>query len=84
MRKRKYPSISEQSDCGYGTLVEHQESISTSSNEDNYPCQKVHQKPPCNQKQRYNAANHIRSTINAQEKKECRRKKLMNRNKSRL
>lgn len=83
-QKQKCPSTSELSDCGYGTQVENQESISTSSNEDNYPCQKVHQKPPCNQKQRYNAVNNPRSAITAQEKKELRRKKLVKRSKSSL
>lgn len=83
-QKRKCISTSELSDCGYGTQVENQESISTSSNEDNYPCQKIHQKPPCNQKQRYNAVNNPRSAITAQEKKELRRKKLVKRSKSSL
>lgn len=81
-QKQKCPSTSELSDCGYGTQVENQESISTSSNEDNYPCQKVHQKPASNQKQRYNSANNPRSAITAQEKKELRRKKLVKRSKS--
>lgn len=83
-KQNKYPSNSEMSDCGYGTQVENHESISTSSNEDNYPCQKVHQKPPSNQKQRYNAVNNPRSAITAQEKKELRRKKLVKRSKSNL
>lgn len=82
--KQKHLSTSEQSDCGYGTQVENQESVSISSNEENYPCQKVHQKPPCNQKQRYNAANNPRSGITAQDKKDLRRKKLVKRSKSSL
>lgn len=82
--QQKCESISELSDCGYVTQVENQQSISTSSNEDNYPCQKIHQKPPCNQKQRYNAAMNPRSAITAQEQKEWRRKKLVKRSKSTL
>lgn len=84
MQKQKHLSTSEVSDCGYGTQVENQESVSISSNEENYPCQKVHQKPPCNQKQRYNAANNPRSGITAQDKKDLRRKKLVKRSKSSL
>lgn len=81
---RKCPSLSELSDCGYATQVENHESISTSSNEDNYPCQKVHQKPPCNQKQRYNATKGTRNATSNQDKKEWRRKKLVKRSKSSL
>lgn len=84
MQKRKCSSTFKLSDCGYGSQVENQESISTSSNEDNYPCQKIHQKPPSNQKQRYNAANNPRSAITVQDKKESRRKKLVKRSKSSL
>ncbi|TMW43778.1 hypothetical protein DOY81_011142, partial [Sarcophaga bullata] len=41
------------SDCGYGTQVENQESISTSSNDDDSPQGKPqHQKPPCSSKAR--------------------------------
>lgn len=70
----------ESSDCGYGTQVENQESISTSSNEDEF--KPVHQKPPPNQRQRFNLVNNPRKVFSAQEKKELRRKKLVKRNKS--
>lgn len=77
-------SLSETSDCGYGTQVE-KESISTSSNEDDGPNQKpVHQKPPPNQKQRFNAANKSRNPAAPHEKKELRRKKLVKRSKSNI
>lgn len=77
-------SLSEASDCGYGTQAE-KESISTSSNEDDGPNQKpVHQKPPPNQKQRFNAANKQRNPASIQEKKELRRKKLVKRSKSNI
>ncbi|XP_053697294.1 protein timeless isoform X5 [Sabethes cyaneus] len=77
-------SLSETSDCGYGTQAE-KESISTSSNEDDGPNRKpVHQKPPPNQKQRYNAANKQRNQVSIQEKKELRRKKLVKRSKSNI
>lgn len=77
-------SQSETSDCGYGTQVE-KESISTSSNEDDGPNQKpVHQKPPPNQKQRFNAANKSRNPAAPHEKKELRRKKLVKRSKSNI
>jgi hypothetical protein len=36
-QKRDLPSSSELSDCGYATQMENQESISTSSNEDEGP-----------------------------------------------
>ncbi|XP_059617920.1 protein timeless isoform X2 [Phlebotomus argentipes] len=78
------PSSQSESDCGYGTQDQH-ESISTSSNEDETPQQKpVHQKPPCNQKQRYNAANKQRSAATVQDKKELRRKKLVKRSRSNI
>ncbi|XP_070496942.1 protein timeless isoform X3 [Chironomus tepperi] len=87
---------SELSDCGYGTQVSqgdlqgNQESISTSSNDDDSPKQKpTHQKPPStNQKQRFNAAqkqrnvNAANATTMTQEKKDARRKKLVKRSKS--
>ncbi|XP_062548363.1 protein timeless isoform X2 [Armigeres subalbatus] len=77
-------SQSETSDCGYGTQAE-KESISTSSNEDDGPNQKpVHQKPPPNQKQRFNAANKSRNPTTPHEKKELRRKKLVKRSKSNI
>ncbi|XP_037917085.1 protein timeless isoform X2 [Hermetia illucens] len=85
-QKTQRPSSqSELSDCGYATQVENQESISTSSNEDESPQQKpVHQKPPCNQKQRFNAGKKGRNAASSQDKKESRRKKLVKRSKSNL
>ncbi|XP_055680869.1 protein timeless isoform X3 [Lutzomyia longipalpis] len=78
------PSSQSESDCGYGTQDQH-ESISTSSNEDESPQQKpVHQKPPSNQKQRYNAANKQRNTATVADKKELRRKKLVKRSRSNI
>ncbi|KAL9692107.1 hypothetical protein quinque_015735 [Culex quinquefasciatus] len=77
-------SLSETSDCGYGTQAE-KESISTSSNEDDGPNQKPqHQKPPPNQKQRFNAANKQRNPAAVPDKKELRRKKLVKRSKSNI
>lgn len=85
-KNKSQMSLSENSDCGYGTQVEaEKESISTSSNEDDGPNQKpVHQKPPPNQKQRFNAANKQRNPVSIQEKKELRRKKLVKRSKSNI
>lgn len=75
--KRKI--ISENSDCGYGTQIENQESISTSSNEDELPSKKpVHQKPH-NPKQRANTK--VRSGITMQDRK---RKKIVKRGKSNM
>nr|AAF66996.1 timeless [Antheraea pernyi] len=72
----KKPNITENSDCGYGTQIENQESISTSSNEDDVPTKKpVHLKPH-NPKQRVN--NKARSGITPQERK---RKKIVKRGK---
>lgn len=73
-----------------GDLQGNQESISTSSNDDDSPKQKpTHQKPPStNQKQRFNAAqkqrnvNAANATTMTQEKKDARRKKLVKRSKS--
>lgn len=74
-------SQSEISDCGYGTQVENQESISTSSNDDDQPHQKpVHQKPHTFQKTRYSTGKNRATT--ALEKKELRRKKLVKRSKT--
>ncbi|KAF9414680.1 hypothetical protein HW555_007458 [Spodoptera exigua] len=71
--------ISENSDCGYGTQIENQESISTSSNEDELPSKKpVHQKPH-NPKQRVN--NKARSGVTMQDRK---RKKIVKRGKSNI
>ncbi|XP_068151908.1 protein timeless [Drosophila tropicalis] len=81
-QKRECPSSqSELSDCGYGTQGEIQESISTSSNDDDVPQGKPqHQKPPCNTKPR----NKLRSVMSPQDTKELRRKKLVKRSKSSL
>lgn len=71
---------SELSDYGYGTQVENQESVSTSSNDDDTPQQKpVHQKPHMLQKPRNKSRT---ATISTQDKKELRRKKLIKRSKS--
>ncbi|XP_021703082.1 protein timeless isoform X2 [Aedes aegypti] len=83
-KEKNQISQSETSDCGYGTQVE-KESISTSSNEEDGPNQKpLHQKPPPNQKQRFNAANKSRNPTTIHEKKELRRKKLVKRSKSNI
>ncbi|KAI4464273.1 timeout/timeless-2 [Holotrichia oblita] len=81
---KKCPSSqSEVSDCGYVTQVENQESISTSSNDDDQPSQKpVHQKPHTFQKSRYNTQK--TRTTTALEKKELRRKKLVKRSKTNI
>lgn len=83
-KKRESPSLqSEVSDCGYVTQVENQESISTSSNDDDQPHQKpVHQKPHTFQKSRYNNTK-TRATT-ALEKKELRRKKLVKRSRTNM
>ncbi|CAG4944884.1 unnamed protein product [Colias eurytheme] len=70
---------SETSDCGYGTQIENQEVISTSSNEDELPSKKpVHQKPH-NPKQRPN--NKVRASVTLQERK---RKKIVKRGKANI
>ncbi|XP_018567388.1 protein timeless isoform X2 [Anoplophora glabripennis] len=75
-------SQSEISDCGYVTQIENQESISTSSNEDDQPQQKpVHQKPHSFQKSRYNGKFRVTTVL---EKKELRRKKLVKRSKTNI
>lgn len=75
----KKPVISENSDCGYETQIKNQESISTSSNEDELPRKKpVHQKPH-NPKQRINTK--VRSGPTLQERK---RKKIVKRGKSNM
>lgn len=81
-QKRQCPSSqSELSDCGYGTQVENQESISTSSNDDDGPQNKpLHQKPPCSSKPRKGQ----RNILTVIDKKELRRKKLVKRSKSSL
>lgn len=85
-QKRQCPSSqSEFSDCGYGTQVENQESISTSSNDDDLPQVKPIHHPPCNQKQRYNAANKQRNNcLTIQDNKDWRKKKLVKRSRSTL
>uniref|UniRef100_A0A182SQS3 TIMELESS domain-containing protein n=1 Tax=Anopheles maculatus TaxID=74869 RepID=A0A182SQS3_9DIPT len=65
--------------------LESSSSSGSSSNEDDSPHQKpIHQKPPSNQKQRFNAANKQRNPVSVQEKKELRRKKLVKRGKSNM
>lgn len=84
-QKRRPTSQSELSDCGYGTQVENQESISTSSNDDDSPQVKPIHHPPCNQKQRYNAANKQRNNcLTIQDNKDWRKKKLVKRSRSTL
>lgn len=82
--KRDSPSSqSEVSDCGYGTQFENQESISTSSNDDDQPHQKpVHQKPHTFQKSRYKDGKS--RAISVLEKKDLRRKKLVKRSKTNM
>lgn len=79
-KNKKETSISAQSeDFGYVTQVENQESISTSSNEEDQPQQKpVHQKPHTYQKSRYPTG----KSRTALDKKELRRKKLVKRSKT--
>ncbi|XP_047515532.1 protein timeless isoform X1 [Pieris napi] len=70
---------SEKSDCGYGTQIEKQEVISTSSNDDEMPCKKpVHQKPQ-HPKQRPN--NKVPESVALQERK---RKKIVKRGKANI
>lgn len=73
---------SEKSDCGYGTQLETQGSISTSSNEDDYPGFKPIHKKPASNKKRFNPASNIRSTIPASYVMDSKRKKLIKKNKS--
>ncbi|XP_063236784.1 protein timeless isoform X2 [Bacillus rossius redtenbacheri] len=74
------PSPSDAVDCGYVTQAENQESVSTSSNEDDAPDFKrpVHQKPHMVQKSRPNSS----KVAGPQDKKELRRKKLVKRSKT--
>ncbi|GBP40332.1 Protein timeless [Eumeta japonica] len=67
--------VSENSDCGYGTQIENQESISTSSNEDELPAKKPFYQKPHNSKQRVNL---ISRAGTLQERK---RKKIVRRGK---
>lgn len=79
MNAKNVKTVSENSDCGYGTQIENQEAISTSSNEDDLPAKKpVHQKPH-NPKQRINTK--VRSCTNLQERK---RKKIVKRGKANM
>lgn len=72
---------SQMSDCGYGTLAENQESISTSSNEDdslnNRVVKPVHQKPS-NMIQKSRFLNG-KTQLSQQDKAELKRKKLLKR-----
>ncbi|XP_039278663.1 protein timeless [Nilaparvata lugens] len=73
---------SELSDCGYGTQLENQGSISTSSNEDESPntnSKPVHQKPT---NMIHKARYHVGKIVMLHEKKEWRRKKLIKRSKA--
>ncbi|XP_075211688.1 timeless [Lycorma delicatula] len=83
---KKECASSELSDCGYGTQVENQESISTSSNEDDAPNRNVkpiHQKPShLIQKSRY--LNGKVMQMLPHEKKEWRRKKLIKRSRTNI
>lgn len=83
-KRNSHPSSqSEISDCGYGTQFENQESISTSSNDDEHPQMKpVHQKPHTFQKSRYKDGKSRAITI--LEKKDLRRKKLVKRSKTNM
>lgn len=71
--------ISENSDFGYGTQIEKQESISTSSNEDELPTKKPVHKKPYNPKQRIN--NKVRPCVTMQDRK---RKKIVTRRKANM
>lgn len=71
--------ISENSDFGYGTQIEKQESISTSSNEDELPTKKPVHKKPYNPKQRIN--NKVRPCVTMQDRK---RKKIVKRRKANM
>nr|UQF78881.1 timeless [Gampsocleis gratiosa] len=79
--KKDCPSSSELSDYGYATQVENQESVSTSSNEDEcmHSSRPVHQKHHSTQKTRYSGN---KCNITVQDKKEWRRKKLVKRSKT--
>ncbi|KAI5641514.1 timeless protein domain-containing protein [Phthorimaea operculella] len=80
-KDKKAVQQSENSDCGYGTQIENQESISTSSNEDDLPSKKVVHQKPQNPKQRVNTKARISAVTSLQEKK---RKKLVKRGKSNI
>lgn len=83
--KKQDSSQSEVSDCGYATQMENenQESVSTSSNDDEVPHQKpVHQKPHIFQKTRYKDSKS--RAVTSLEKKELRRKKLVKRGKTNM
>lgn len=77
--KSKGTTISENSDCGYVTQIENQESISTSSNEDEVPAKKHFHPKQQNHKQRSN--NKKRPGATLQERK---RKKIVKRGKANM
>ncbi|XP_065343763.1 protein timeless isoform X3 [Cloeon dipterum] len=83
--KRSCISSSEMSDCGYGTQVENQESVSTSSNEDDLPQNRgmkpVHQKPHNPNKIRQQKPP---TSLSNSDKKEWRRKKLVKRSRTNI
>lgn len=78
-KNEKKNIISETSDCGYGTLIENQESMSTSSNEDELPSKKPVHKKPHKPKQKVN--NKQRPSVTLQER---RRKKIVKRGKANM
>ncbi|XP_046961994.1 protein timeless [Vanessa cardui] len=71
--------ISENSDCGYGTQIENQGAISTSSNEDELPAKKAAHQKSHPLKQRIN--NKVRANVSLQERK---RKKIVKRCKANI
>ncbi|XP_059481526.1 protein timeless isoform X2 [Neocloeon triangulifer] len=82
--KRSCMSSSELSDYGYGTQVENQESVSTSSNEDDLPqkgMKPVHQKPHNPNKIRQHKPPASQTNC---DKKEWRRKKLVKRSRTNI
>lgn len=81
--RKECPSASELSDYGYGTQVENQGSVSTSSNDDDSPQFKrpVHQKLHSMQKLRYNSKPMQLMKV---DQKEWRRKKLVKRSKTNI
>lgn len=76
-KKQQSELQSEFSDYGYGTQLENQGSISTSSNDDDVPVKKpVHQKP--------HSKIRLVKQKSPQEKKEERRQKLIRRSKTNM
>jgi timeless len=78
---RRYSS--EYSDCGYGTQVETPENQCTSSSNDD-DLQKVHHKPPVNQKQRQNPANKVKTATENQNRQELRKKRMLKKAKTNM